>query len=907
MLRHIALITIVLALLLLLGCGPAARNRDQLTWTAEEVFANPWTQAELTTWRQEIDLNGTPPTYSEVGAYPLGNSRVFGIVGLTLPLGTVSDTLGPTYQKITGLMGSYLPVVLVRGKPVVPPIQSTAWVAPGGVVHSRWEDSRGLQVDLLQTVPPDLDAIVTVIVVSNKGTAALRDLALGLATNVPVTAEDGGLYGERGSVRVRLGFAGARTDTVALDPTTALPPGLEERLLPLGRMTEGSRAPTILRCRLGTLASGRSVAKIAYVTVSRDQAEEAAAIEDIHQRGLGIFEDAHRWWQEWADRTLTIEGLPQQLGELLTIGKYLCRVQQADTGGYSPMHKYTYRWIRDANGPILHLLDAGDFDSVARDLRYHYVGCALQREVGNNLPLNLQMIEPGAIDWSAVKTPKAEIASFVILQNYWYWLHTGQSEQLAQRWGYLRACLDGQEIDEQGRLPFHGDETYRFPGYSLHEAGKTEEVSDYLHLHLRSADSAFEYVAAAEALAQMAAAAGHADEAPALRAAARRVREATERHYWQRDRGYYAPAMSDLSGERYRYPFANINLRPTWIGYADGDDRQQRENVVNALKWLYRPDSHTARLTPGCGYTVGMTPGMVLSALTAIDHPAAEEALQGLLLSAEPSGGFAEMNRPDDTPSRDVWGLHRARPWEGGINCSAVVQFLLGFRPNAPERRVSFAPHLPAGCSEMTARNIRVAEAVLTLRVVRTADLITATVRLEQGKQPLEVDLTVAPLGGREQAGHVRETLDPGAGRTEVKASAPVPAPGEEAATLPVAQEPFDYGEADIDGGEALLLTWSAEVLQQVRAIYPSVKVIDTRISWPASYLRSALLTRSGRPRFERVITDVAGFPGGFKPNNYWTEGAGAEVLREFRSAGGVVEEAKVPAAGQAPSQELIN
>ena len=32
------------------------------------------------------------------------------------------------------------------------------------------------------------------------------------------------------------------------------------------------------------------------------------------------------------------------------------------------------------------------------------------------------------------------------------------------------------------------------------------------------------------------------------------------------DRGYYAPAMSDFSGELYRYPFANINLRPSWLG-----------------------------------------------------------------------------------------------------------------------------------------------------------------------------------------------------------------------------------------------------------------------------------------------------------------------------------------------------
>ncbi|MCD6361198.1 MAG: hypothetical protein J7M38_10065, partial [Armatimonadetes bacterium] len=206
-----------MALVGLIGCGPSALNRNELTWSADEVFASAWTGNELTTWRQEVNLSGALPNYSQLGAYPLGNGRVFGIVGLTMPLGTVSDCLGPTYQKLTGLMGSYLPVVLIDGEPVCPPDQSTAWVAPGGVVHSRWQDSRGLQVDLLQTIPPELDAIVTAIVVTNDSERPIRDLALALATSVPATEDlNGDLFGQRGPARVRLGFAGARTRLVEL-------------------------------------------------------------------------------------------------------------------------------------------------------------------------------------------------------------------------------------------------------------------------------------------------------------------------------------------------------------------------------------------------------------------------------------------------------------------------------------------------------------------------------------------------------------------------------------------------------------------------------------------------------------------------------------------------------------------
>ncbi len=567
----------------LIGCGPAERNRDELTWSYDEVFGNNWATQEYGTWRQEIDLAGAPPNFSQLGAYPIGNGRVFAVIGLTVPLGTASDTLGPTYQKVQGMMGSFLPIVIVDGEAVVPPAQSIAWVAPGGVVHTRWEDNRGLRVDILHTVPPDVDAIVRVIVVTNNGDEPLRDLALGQATSVPAAeAVVGDLVAER-KARIRLGFAGARTEVVSLDATAALPGGLEDRRQPLGRTFEDADPPSIVRCRLGTLESGQSVAKLAWVSFADDEQAEAATIAAIEERGLTLFEDAHKWWQDWADATVNVEGAPDQLGEFLNISKYLCRVQQAEAGGYSPMHKYSYRWIRDANGPVMHLLDAGDFESVARDLQYHYMGCAMRGEVGNNLPLNLPVEEPPAVDWSAAPTPKAEIASFVILQNYWYWMHTGETEQLAARWDYLKACLDGQEVDAQGRLPFHGDETYRFPGYNLLSVNQTEDVADYVHLRLRSADSAFDYVAAAEAMAEMAGAIGKDDDAPAFREAARTVRRATEKYYWQPKLGYYAPAMSEFSGEVHRYPFANINMRPTWIGYADGDDRRQRENVVNAL------------------------------------------------------------------------------------------------------------------------------------------------------------------------------------------------------------------------------------------------------------------------------------------------------------------------------------
>lgn len=925
-------IIVTIAAVILGGCGGKAVNRRQLTFTYDEVFGADWVAHSFDAWAQEVNLAGELPTYSDLGAYPIGNGRVFAISGLSVPLGTVQDMLGPTYQKVSGLMGAVAPAVLVGGKPVLLPAQSSEWIAPGGVVHHRWAGGE-LQVDILQTVPPNLDAVLSLIVVSNGSEQPVRDLALGLESSLPAEGHVAGdVLCVRGDARQRLGFAGARTRVEQRSIVPPLPEGLSERVLPLGATTGAASEPLSVVCPLGTVGPGESVGKLAYVSFAGDEAAEEQIITTIEQQGRALFDESHAWWQDWADGTVQVEGAGAEIDQFLAIEKYICRVQQAEAGGYSPMHKYSFRWIRDSNGPIRCLLDFGDHESVARDLAYHFAGCAQKRHIFNNVELNLDPDDVPAIDWSEVPSPKAEIASFVELQNYWYFRHTGETSQLAERWDYLRRAFDGHEIDEEGRLPFHGDETYRFPGYQL---GETDPnlVPDYVHLHLRSADSAFEYVAAAEAMAEMAAAIGRTDEVAEFEAAGERVRAATERLYRQRERGYYAPAMSALSGELYRYPFANINLHPLWIGYAEPDDRQI-ENVLNALRWLFRPESGTAKLTPACEYYVGMTPGYVLWALAVIDHPAAAQALRGVLAAAETSGGFAEMNRPDDTPSRDVWGLHRARPWEGGINAGAVLRYLTGFEPDAPNRRVRFAPHLPADSMGMTVSNLRVGAARLRLAVSLEVGRTRYIVECVETDEPLEIELLASAPGDsletvgadeapddtwRERGARTR-SLPARFGRAHLLISGAKLEAGQalavtveasgmaEPEALVVAEEPFDYGSADVPPGATVLLTWSEQVAEAVRAQEGEIAILDTRVAWPASYLRSALLTADGAARADKLILDVQGWPGAFKPADYWTgAGEGGKIVAEFRAAGGEVIAATVAGAGGRPSDELIN
>ena len=129
--------------------------------------------------------------------------------------------------------------------------------------------------------------------------------------------------------------------------------------------------------------------------------------------------------------------------------------------------------------------------------------------------------------------------------------------------------------------------------------------------------------------------------------------------------------------------------------------------MLNSLKYLWQPDG-TPKTTPEFEPYVTMIPGYTLYALASLGHAAAETALDGLLTAAEKSGGFAEMNEADNRPSDEIWGQHRIRPWEGGINAEAILHYLTGMAVDAASGRVFLRPQMPRGWRGMTISNLPV-------------------------------------------------------------------------------------------------------------------------------------------------------------------------------------------------------
>lgn len=893
------------------GCGQwgtARYNRQQCALTeAELLSAYPWLGKFIPAWRQEADFAaGNVPGYSDLGCFPLGNGFVFAYEGLKYPLGTMENITGPEYQKVGGYFGAVIPSLVVQDEPVAWDQQKIRWIKPAGIVSTYSVAESGLRLTTYDFACADLPALIRVMVATNNGEKPQPSVALALTFTTPTAEElDGDILITRLAQRMRCGALGAKA-TISQE---GLIPDLPDDLGRQTRPTMLAGAATSWRCELGALGPGESVAKLIYLIFSTSPTDEQYILNQITQRGFDLLDNAHQHWCDWHNRTTSVECSDKKVADLLTVEKYLCAIQQAYEGGFSPMDGYSYTWVRDSNGPIRYLLACGDFEAVRRHLEYHFKGCAQQQRIGNNLPLDLQfedeIVQP---DWNEVSVERAEVPSFVILQHYWYYKYTGDLELIERHWPYLERCLWGQQVDERGTLPFHGDETYRFPGYQLFNAG--QEVKDYVSLEACSADSAFEYVAAAEALQEMSWALAEASGLPCelvdYTATARRVRQVTERLYWQADQGFYAPAMSDFSTQVHEYPFAPINMRPLWIGYADADQRQ-RSNVLNALKYLWKEEG-TVTITPSFGYYVPMTVGYVLYNLAEIGHPAAEVALQGVLRAAEASGGYAEMNEPDDRPSDEVWGQHRVRPWEGGINAQAILYYLTGLKPDAPNAQVSLRPWIPITWDSLRVSNLHVGDFCLRLELDSQRCVVA---RDDASDEELTLDLTV-PLYGvlsrlagnwKEHAGQQRRPFSRYGqywvqiegiklGQNEKVTVAP-----EYSAVLKVPRAqlppavPFDYGPPNISAAaRVLLLTWSKETAAEYQAEYGSrLATLDTKMAFPPEFLRAALLRPDGSRRVDTVILDVSQYSGAFKRKEFWKDGPGGKILAHFKEAGGQV------------------
>jgi len=672
----------------------------------------------------EGDLEGRPDA-AHRGAFAVGNGLTFGLMGLTDPLNTLHSMIGPRYEKDSSYFGDVAAVLMRDGEELTFEREWIARVRGTGVMVTR-ADAPGVTLYTVDFGPrlgqgDDPPALVRMLAVTRTGDSA-GEVAIRIRSHrtpveqggVPLESLDGG---ER-----NLGYLGWGSALQSDDQ------GLS---IVVGALEPGESAEAAL-----VLATGESMDEILAT---------AALLPDATPRQWlrATLDD----WQAYAGRGVQLSLPDPRVGDLYDGMRTSIRLQQSVAGGVSPMSRYTGVWLRDTIGPVRFYSRAGLHDEARAALDYLFLCASIEGDYSNQCESGHTADEPvDEPDWDTLGDCSGRLAAegptYVPLMYRAYTEATGDWSVVEERWPYLRRALLAQTIDEEGRQPFSGDETYRV----AMAAALGYELTILFEELAWSANSSFLMAAAADWMADAAERLGHDEDAEVFAELADRAHNALEEHFLQAD-GQYAPLVF-FDGTVESRPYEDVNLKALWAGAIAPDDPRALANLDALLAAAGRGDGtvqtpldpqyeEAMGLPIEDGILTGMLPGYVLDNLTAVGHPEAQAAFNALHRYADPAGQFTEYQVYDDYSALQIvydpaGGLGdytaRYRPWEGGIDVDAMLGYLLGPVASREGADLVLRPHLPNGLPWMDAGPLRAGESAVHLRLDRTSGALTATV-----------------------------------------------------------------------------------------------------------------------------------------------------------------------------------
>ncbi len=679
----------------------------------------PWL-LDLSNWSAPGCGAGQPDAASHMGDFAVGNGFVFALSGYACPLNTLHTMTGPSYQKDEFFFDDTWSEVRIDGQAATIEEGRMFRVRRTAILVAR-ERSEKLDVFSVTFAPlPDdrLDpvrrAVVRAFVIRNRTSGTVRNLEL---------------YTKPG----RSEQNSRRRSLVLLQPQDASDPSS----VPIGELGPGEERLVVMAYLLSIEGHGESETR-----------------NSLRQRGLdALLTQTVDGWRAFFDRAALLKSPDARVDDLYTGLLLAVRAQQDHQGGVSPMSEYSRIWTRDTAGPLRLFVRAGLFEDARAILDYYHTAAVSEGDIKNSYDLDHDPADaPEEPDWASKGEgtfsgrESAEAPNYVPLMARWYALASGD-HSLVQAWfPFFRRALDGQVRNERGLQTFSGDETFRAAmsiANGRHLEGGPPD-NDYSICCL-SANSAFLYVAGAQALAAEAEAIGRDLEAEALREEASRVRAAAEQTFWHLD-GYYVPFVDQTAPDKSEEPYEDVSTKPLWTGYLPAGDERALQNLGTVVERLGRPDGMlVSRIHPDYEGTVGaflgrdvkqgvytgMNHGYALYNLAVADHPTAQDAFNSLARVVSPSGNMAEYQVYDDHSALQivydpsgVTGDYTARfrPWEGGIVAEALIVYLTGFEPDATARTVRLAPRLPNDWPSMTWSGLRVGGTRFDLLVRQRGD-----------------------------------------------------------------------------------------------------------------------------------------------------------------------------------------
>ncbi len=853
------------------------------------------------TWRQDVARGDAT---ARRGVFPVGNGRVFTHMGLGDSANTMGAITGPRYQTSEawapdGQFGSLTLELHGASGPVELPTQRVRRTRVANFVITE-DRSDTLALRTVTFAPDGLELLRWIEV-----EAFAASPALSLRVRAPnFAAEDGALLAEHGRGR-RAAHARLVLHAGEIDSRGAFTqiPALEA-----GDRWHGALSVRTATDQAGLAARDSDPADL----LARARAFATAATRTT--RAVEYDTDHVRLRDLLADWRINLDVL-----------------RCAESGLIVPMVHRRSVSIRDNAGAMLAMLRYGMHAEAKATLEYLEAATRLLGEVPREVPLDLDVSTAPArdtVDWRTMRVPAAELPSWVILQHYWYWRATRDTELIDAHWPLLDVCLKRQRRTSEDLMPFEGSEPYLDALAAVpdlpEDTGLVPPAST-LRPAAHSLASSTMMMLATQAMGDLVTARIRlrGGDTPATNPYQQRMfkmMQQIESHYWLEDAHRFAPAISTVSDSPWREVIANANLMPLWIGWTFPTGEKSRENLRSTLSRLWREGARIGT-TPTVGHTTGDLQGMLLVALTERNGTRRMDALDALLELAEPAGEWAELYDPSGRPCarRDAGRPNRMRPGESGLNLDAILYATTGIRqacmPSWDMRDIRMKLRLPNGATQFSMRGHQKDGRRLAVRFERQTHMMTeAEIEENRGLDPdkqrdpnvphSRIHFVAELLEGTPEQGYYDVAIDVGGTMFVRYLSHDVT---DEHDFRRIDERIFFESDTEqfLPGGEfetprtsgatrtpaanatVLLVTNRTRAVEMLGPLRSRTTVLDSSQPYAVEELRPLLLTKDGELAHERLLLDWGHDKA---PAAAWARSpAWRSALQSFESAGGLV------------------
>jgi len=731
----------ILPLFLLLSACRSGPEPTEIYWPGEDQrvpLDSPFLAGlgidTLSTYAQSVQGPvDERPDAGHRGAYAVGNGRAFALSGLTDPMNTLHSPVGPRYDREARFFGDLSLVIERDGQRVD---FEREWIsqvrgAPVTVTRGDIGDTSLYTVDLApipsQGEPPPGILRWVVFESDTPNTRVCLD-----SFSEPSDEQGVPVFIQTSERSLALGGAWIQTAG--------------------GWCLEGGTQPLYL-----SFGDSPQAALDGLV-------DDPALLMDWTEQTLDH-------WADFQAQGVQLRLPDPRIEDFYTGLRASIRVQQTAAGGISPMSRYTEVWLRDTIGPVRFFTRAGIPGPAREMLDYLYLCHIYRGDIGNACSSALTYEDvPPAPDWANLPPlsgrEKAEGPSYIPLSWTTWARWTGDWSPIEEHWDYLSRALLAQQMDEQGRQGWSGDETFRLAMNVAFGLGADEPWPEQAW----SSNSSLLMAAAGDSMAEAAQQLG-LDSTP-FEERAGLARQALSGSFLQPE-GHLA-AVRYFDDRTEPRPFEDAMLKMLWVPAYEVEDptvlrafdslRAQVLPVPGALQSPLDPlYQDNPLLGAQEGYATGMAPGYALFTLNQLGALDSEAAFNLVPHYADTAGQSSEGVIWDDgsavQPSYDPGGLvgdfaARYRPWEGGVVGDAMLSYLVGTEPTA--NGLALRPHLPNGLPWMEVEQITVRDTVVDLRLDQDAKslLLTLTARTPAR---VELELPIPTWMGEVEVRHEGE------------------------------------------------------------------------------------------------------------------------------------------------------